>query len=600
MNFKIKLIIFIIFLCFIVLPNKVNAQNEYFTDTDVEYVFSKDGAADVSYKIVIENKFATLAPKSYTITLNKIDVGNVKAIKDNKYIPIKKLSDSDTTTLSVDLSNSDVGIGSKTVFTITFQTKSFTTHTGEVWEISLPRLSNKDDYRNYNVTFSIPDSFGEKAYVSPLPLNEFKSGDRQIFTFNKDSVAAGAVIAAFGDFQVFSFDLNYHLQNPLLQTAQTEIAIPPDTNYQKVFITSFNPKPENIYVDEDGNWIAKFSLNPRQKIDVRVMGNVQIFAKTINIINYSDEYLKKNLQPADYWEVDNSKITGIANTLKGPLSIYNYVVNSLSYDISRVTPNVSRMGALKALSYPNNAICMEYTDLFIALSRASGIPAREINGYAYSENTDVQPLSLVADVLHSWPEYWDDNSKDWKMVDPTWGDTTGGLDFFNKNDLRHFVFVIHGTSSTKPYPPGSYKLGTNPQKDVFINFGNLPEARKDNIEISASTKNSFFLLNKRLLITLKNTGTAASYKVDPYILFGESKITLKEVDVIPPYGNITLEAKVPYNFLGFKNTDTIKVFAGGKSLEIPSNIDVYIQASLIIISFLLIVFLIFIIIRMKR
>jgi len=83
---------------------------------------------------------------------------------------------------------------------------------------------------------------------------------------------------------------------------------------------------------------------------------------------------------------------------------------------------------------------MEFTDTFITLVRALGIPAREINGYAYAQNDRLRPLGLEQDVLHSWPEYYDFASQTWQQVDPTWGNTTGGLDYFHKFDLDHFTF----------------------------------------------------------------------------------------------------------------------------------------------------------------
>ena len=183
----------------------------------------------------------------------------------------------------------------------------------------------------------------------------------------------------------------------------------------------------------------------------------------------------------------------MALELKTPEAIYDYVVKTLKYDYSRVRANVERLGALAALKSPNTAICMKFTDLFIALARASGIPAREINGYAYTENPQIQPLSLVADVLHAWPEYYDKEEKVWIPIDPTWGSTTGGVDFFNKLDLRHFTFVIHGKDSVKPYAAGSYKLGTNPQKDVFVSFGSLPEVRFSSIQILGEFSQTFLL-----------------------------------------------------------------------------------------------------------
>ena len=56
---------------------------------------------------------------------------------------------------------------------------------------------------------------------------------------------------------------------------------------------------------------------------------------------------------------------------------------------------------------------MEFTDLFVAIARAAGIPARESVGYAYTTNSRLRPLSLVTDVLHAWPEYYDADKKIW-------------------------------------------------------------------------------------------------------------------------------------------------------------------------------------------
>ena len=110
---------------------------------------------------------------------------------------------------------------------------------------------------------------------------------------------------------------------------------------------------------------------------------------------------------------------------------------------------------------------MEFTDLFIALVRAAGIPARELDGYAHTSNTALRPLTLTKDILHAWPEYWDDR-RGWVMVDPTWENTTGGVDYFNKFDLNHFVFAVKGSSSEMPVPAGSYKFSGEDSDDVRV------------------------------------------------------------------------------------------------------------------------------------
>jgi len=59
------------------------------------------------------------------------------------------------------------------------------------------------------------------------------------------------------------------------------------------------------------------------------------------------------------------------------------------------------------LDNTTNAVCLEYTDLFVTLARAAGIPSRSIEGFAYTKNSRLRPLSLVDDVLHAWVQYYD-------------------------------------------------------------------------------------------------------------------------------------------------------------------------------------------------
>src|SRR5205085_322452 len=145
-----------------------------------------------------------------------------------------------------------------------------------------------------------------------------------------------------------------------------------------------------------------------------------------------------------YWQTNDPAIKALGQELKTPKDIYEYVVKTLSYDFTRVTDDKPRLGAALALKNPTSAVCREFTDLFIAIARSAGIPAREVDGFAYTENAKQRPLSLVKDILHAWPEYYDTNKKTWVMVDPTWGSTTGGIDYFQVLDLDHFAFAIKG------------------------------------------------------------------------------------------------------------------------------------------------------------
>ncbi len=55
--------------------------------------------------------------------------------------------------------------------------------------------------------------------------------------------------------------------------------------------------------------------------------------------------------------------------------------------------------------------CTEYMDLFVALSRAAGIPARGLGGFICPESANLAPAGY-----HNWAEFYD--GKTWQAADP--------------------------------------------------------------------------------------------------------------------------------------------------------------------------------------
>ena len=591
---------FIALLFFLITPHKIYAQEEFIIDVNVDYNVQSTGITKVTHTITLENALSNLYAQSYLLSLENIDPVDPVSFEGTKQLSLTRTEKDDTISLQVNFDDAVVGKGKTRTFTISFEESSFASRTGEVWEISIPRLSESNNFRSYNINLIVPSSFGKEAYISPDPKSIYVGENTINYSFDKASIQKTGITAGFGKFQVFSFSLNYHLENPLNKTASTEIAIPPDTAFQKIYYDSINPAPEEVYLDEDGNWLAVYKLDPRERIDVTAMGTVQIYANPREIQTVTSETLQENLKESEYWQVNDPQIQNLAGTLRTPKAIYDFVSTNLSYSYDRVRPNVTRYGASLALTSPKDAICMEYTDLFIALARAAGIPAREINGYAYTENPEIQPLSLVADVLHSWPEYWDEQKHVWVPIDPTWGSTTGGVDFFSKLDLRHFTFVIHGRDDTTPYPPGSYKLGPSPQKDVFVNFGQLPKERISKPEINAKVKNSLPFMHTQISVVIKNPGPTALYNLEPAIYFDE---ILAERTIIPallPYASYEFKSHIPFSFLGTKTPEKVVVIAGDTEVQIPSNKTQVIIYNLLAIFFVFSLIIAVVVIKIKK
>lgn len=603
MKFLIKLFssLFIILVLALGFHVPANAQSEFSVDAVVTYEVQDSGKTVVMHNISLENNFSTLYATTYTLGLENIDAQNIIA-RDSKgeVIPTDIKKDSSLTNIKVNFSDAVVGKGVKRNFTISYDNGSFAVRTGEIWEVSIPRLGQDNSFRSYRVILKIPASFGLEAYISPRPESSESANKGLSYVFNKDDVTQTGITAGFGQFQVFTYTLSYHLENPLGKSAQTQIALPPDTAFQKVYIQKINPLPSNVNLDPDGNWIASYNLSSRQRIDVTVSGSVQIFASYRSFPRPTDTELSDNLRESEFWQVNDPNIIALAAKYKTPREIYDYVSTTLKYDFNRVQPNVQRIGAVGAMQNPSQAICMEFTDLFIAVSRAAGIPAREINGYAYTENPELQPLSLVADVLHAWPEYYDKVKGIWIPVDPTWASTSGGINYFDKLDLRHFAFVIHGKSPVMPYPPGSYKLGPNPQKDVYVSFGKLPDNRVSTPAVSISPVRVLPFLNSIYAVKIINPGPQALYSVYPTVFFDGKEGVRDFVEVLPPFSNYQTQVSVPFSILGKNSPSIVEVKVGGSSAKIITNKSQVITISLLSISALLIVVIIIVLIRLKK
>jgi len=557
-----KVFLFFVFvgLLIFLLPIKSFASTNFSTDYNVSYTVRENATTRVNLNVVITNLTSQYFTPSYSIRAGFKNINNLNVFdEDGPLIPT--VAQKEGGNIEVTFNKRVVGQGNKHTLNISFDTDEVAQNLGNVWEINIPGISNKNDFTTFNTTVFYPSALGKPSYIKP---NISPTTGTNKLTFSKEQLANSGISITFGSFQIYEFDLVYHLGNRNLFPVKTEIALPPTTNYQDIVIDSMNPKPLNVSVDSDGNWLAQYYLSPSKNLNVEVKGKAKINL-TPKEEPLTGEQLHEYLKPMSFWESDNSKIKDLAQQLKTPEEIYNYVARNLNYDYSRVSSNKPRLGAVSVLNSPASAVCLEFTDLFIALSRAAGIPAREINGFAYTKNTKERPLSLVKDILHAWPEYYNFNSKTWVMIDPTWGSTTGGVDYFNTLDFDHFAFVIKGQSSSYPVPAGGYKLAQNEKsKDVNVRIGDDFKPNvvlKSNINLESETVSGFPV---NLVIKVQNSGNAISENKNltvstNYLNPKQQTIYFKK---IPPYG--FAEIPIIFDKTSFltNRTDTVKITLG--------------------------------------
>lgn len=454
------MIFLLLFILFIISFSPTYGTNEFTTNQEIIYQFNDLGIAQVEHKISIVNNFSQFYPKVYSLSLSGIKASDVQSFDDSGNIPINITQNKDNLELSLKLTNPKTGKDQVSAFTIKFRSDTLAIKKGKTWEISMPQFQDSLS-ANTNLKLMIPISYGK---LSSSPTGATISTDSQYTTINFAKYnQKNKLILTFGEYQLFNFNLKYYVQNTTNQSGIFSIPIPPDTSNQKIILSSINPTPLKIESDSDGNWLAQYQISANSSIDVNAVGQVKI-GQNPNYKNKSLPILISQL----YWPIENQKIVDLANKYNSPKQIYDYVISTLNYDFNRIN-NSARRGALSALQNPETSLCTDFTDVFISIARAANIGAREIQGYAYSNNTDIKPLSIGTDVLHAWPEYYDITSQKWIPIDPTWGKTTGGINYFDDLDLNHLTLVIHNSKSDSPAVAGSYKDNQN-QKSVDINF----------------------------------------------------------------------------------------------------------------------------------
>lgn len=506
---------------------------------DVTYDVLENGVTKVLFDIQIKNQDDYHYVSSYTIKTGFDDVENVRIYNSEGNITSETKKTQDGYEIIIDFNNRVVGAGNIQSFKINFETKNISNHQGSIWEINIPGIASQNDFENFNVHINVPFSFGQASYTKPIQPT-------QDLNFSKEQLGKSGISIVFGKKQIYKFSLYYHLENKNIYPVSTEIALPPSTNYQDIILENINPKPQNVILDSDGNWLAQYKLNSSSRLNVRVDGKAEVFPYPKKEALTNDEretYLKE--QP--FWEF-SPEIKKLAKTLKTPYAIYEYVSKTLKYDYSRVTTKKPRLGAAKVLENPTSAVCLEFTDLFVALARASGVPAREVDGFAYTQNQKQRPLSTEEDILHSWPEFYDNELGTWIMIDPTWASTTKGVDYFSFLDYDHLTFVIKGKDSVYPVPAGGYKTEKGGgKKDVFVDFIDSIGEVSPKIEISPEIPNEIpagLPISGKVII--RNTGS--TFFPSQILLIESDFLNPKSVKTkltgIPPFGYI----KVPISF----------------------------------------------------
>ncbi len=529
---------------FFLLPKSIFAADEFNVSQQIEYQIDASGNAIVDQQISLTNNYSQIYPKEYQITLSSDQIENITG-SDNSGNIIKNINQQNgTTVINIVFNQENIGKNQTTKFKLNYNIKALAEAKGNTWEIALPENQSTGYQSQTEITTNIPSSFGNLSFASVSPQKNIYLNNQTELYFKTTS--SPKILLIFGDYQLFDFNFKYFIKNDTAENKDFFIPFPPDTNAQKITYRSVNPTPANITIDPDGNYLAQYTLTPNQEIEIDIDGQAKIIHT--NLTNADIDPAKYTIADV-YWETDNQQLIQIAAKLKNVKEIYQYVVNTLSYKTDNYDSSI-RQGAAMAIDFPNQSLCTEFTDLFVTLCRIKGIPAREVEGFAYSNNTKIKPININTDILHAWPQYYDFAKNAWISVDPTWGKTTNGIDYFNDLDPNHFAFVFHGIDSQLPLSPGNYKNNQN-IKTINVEFAKK-ELNNNPSPLTIKTISKNFQLPQ---IKIANPNY---FTVSDITLSIRSIKFSKTISPIPPISSISI-AIPSFNFIDSLNLNTYKI-----------------------------------------
>ncbi len=453
---------------------QAQGTENFYTALNSTYTIDAQGNTQVKHSFKIKNLTPEYYISRYSMKLGTDAVSNITVVSNKQTISPEINQTAGITEINIEFPDKLVGKDKVREFAITYSNPHISEVNGQTLETYLPRMNSEETYNEHKVSLVTPLMFGHPSRIKPDNYTIKQDGQNFVLTYenlNKEGVSA-----IYGSQQIYNLNIKYHLNNPNSQPAVTQVSLPPDTPYQKIYYQQLEPRPEEIKVDSDGNWIATYNLPANNVVEVSIQATVLVSLEQIQPwLNIAPIPEHTSSQP--FWEITQPEIMQLATQHQTPAAIYQYTTTTLSYTKEDLSQKFDRLGASKAIKEPDKATCQEFSDLFITLARANNIPSRRVTGYAHSNDPLLQPLSLVTDVLHAWPEYYDAEQQIWIPIDPTWGNTMQGIDYFNQFDLKHIVFAYNGKSSRYPLAAGDYKLPNQESKDITVEFGQtLPKA----------------------------------------------------------------------------------------------------------------------------
>ncbi|MCL4417670.1 MAG: transglutaminase domain-containing protein [Actinobacteria bacterium] len=243
---------------------------------------------------------------------------------------------------------------------------------------------------------------------------------------------------------------------------------------QEVLSVDYSTSPTRIFTDGLNKYAEFLISKPLSDFKLKITTELEIYkydlerAMILNKDQTAEDNFSKYLMEEKYIEVNNPIIQNldpVHTFTEDPLdhveTNYDFVMKNLDY----FGYNPGDIGAVQALKNKGGD-CTDYTDTFVTLCRASGFPARSIEGYPI----DAGDLAMG----HNWSEVFI-SDYGWVPFDPTYDDNNGSSQdttFENLKNTYIYMSFIRNDATLYNYHYYYYSYwGDNLKVDKKIYIG---------------------------------------------------------------------------------------------------------------------------------
>lgn len=225
---------------------------------DITYKIAATGKTTVIQNFYLTNLTSEYAPDEYIARLAISDPTNVRAFDGAGDLSVVFKGEN----LHIKLPSTVAGAGHTFSWTLVYDTAMVAAREGRFWVVRTAKPAPVEGLVGSSVNLEVPPAFGREIY---------RSDNRRVY--DPRSLP--------DPYQAFDFKISYQLYNPKFYPVTANVYLPPDATSQKVFLDSLTPRPVNVSIDGNGNWVAAYQLGPAGKLEIRAAGSLALFGRPV-------------------------------------------------------------------------------------------------------------------------------------------------------------------------------------------------------------------------------------------------------------------------------------------------------------------------------